>query len=423
MSLSEYQALDLSADGPVAADLSARIAEEAACPTVPLSSSHGAAADSPALLTPAMEIWYRTRVASARVSAIAEIRRGFEQETLGGNPGFLYEAERDRIEQVKQGHLRAERDGFFQSKRIRDRETEIDRLRSEYAYKRSQHGRDAGAWNPVFKHGGVAAIMLLEFPLNLSSFLRIDFLTPALATASVLLIAILFAFSSHLLGRILRQWGERFGDNVTRRLRADSYRHLAVAAVLFLIGAAAIVFSRSYLVAEALNRQAALGEEGGSTVAIYGIAFIGNLAVYAVAVAWVLFTEDPVPDFAEERARLDLLKAQSQAAYRKGLERQQQQRIEQARRDREQLDRREADQAKGLRNYAACRARFDVVARQDARVLGLLESYRNRLVAEARKRGVQTRFTHDDLASGDIGTRRDLEADDYLGRRLGLGHA
>lgn len=424
MSIVDYQALDLRPDGPIAADLSGRLAEEAGRPTLSLSAPHGANAESPAFFTPAMLAWYQSHIVFGRRTALAEVKRGFEGEVLpSGNHGFLLEAERDRIEQVKQDHLRAERQSFYARADIRDREEEIRRLHSDYDRKRTAHGRDAGSWNPWVKHGGVVAIMLLEYPLNLSSFLKIDFLTPALATASVTLIAILFAFSSHLVGRLIRQWGERFGGNVTARLRADSYRHLAVGIVLFLIGAAAIVFSRLYLVAEALSRQSALGEDGGSTVSIYGVAFIGNLAVYASAVAWVLFTEDPVPDFAEERRRLDRLKRESQKAYRKGIERQQQQRILEAQRETEQLARRDAEQARALRNYGTCRSRFDEVCRHDARVLGLLDGYRNQLAVAARKRGVETRFTYDDLTSGETETRRDIDGDGYLSRRLALGYA
>lgn len=424
MSLEEYKALDLRADGPIAADLAAHLDEEAPRPVLALSAPHGASAETPAMLTPAMLAWYQHHVASARRSALAEVRRAFAQDPMAsGNHGFLLEAELDRVEQTKQGHLRTEREIFYQRRAVSDLTTEIDRLHADYDHKRAEHGRDAGSWNPFLKYGGVIAIMLLEFPLNLSSFLKIDFLTPALATASVCLIAILFAFSSHLIGRILRQWSERFGDNVTARLRADSYRQFGLGLVLFAIGAAAIVFSRSYLVAEAVARQVALGEEGGNPVSIYGIALIGNLAVYAAAVAWVLFNEDPVPDFAEERRRLDRLKAKQRHFYRTGLERQQQQRIEQARRECEQLIRREADQMKRLRNYGSYRAQFDEVRRHDARVLALLQSYRSRLVAETRRRGLQATFTYDDLSNGDIGTKRDLDGDAYLSRPLALGHA
>lgn len=424
MSIAEYQALDLRSGSPIATDLSARLTEEAGRPTLSLSAPHGANAESPAFFTPVMLAWYQSHIVFARRSALAEVKRGFAQESLAsGNPGFLLEAKRDEIEQTKQEHLRAGLQSFYSRVDVHDREEEIRRLRSDYDNRRAAHGRDAGSWNPWLKHGGVAAIMLLEFPLNLSSFLKIDFLTPALATASVTLIALLFAFSSHLIGRLIRQWGERFGGNVTARMRADSYRHLAFGLVLFLIGAAAIVFSRSYLVAEALSRQTALGEDGGSTISIYGVAFIGNLAVYASAVAWVLFTEDPVPDFAEERRRLDRLKRDSQKAYRKGIERQEQQLILQAQRETEQLARRDAEQARSLRNYGTCRSRFDEVCRQDARVLGLLDGYRNQLAVEARKRGVDTRFTYDGLASGETETRRDIDGDAYLSRRLALGYA
>ncbi len=423
MSLAEYRALDLSAGGTIAQDLARRLDDEAQRHAVPLSSPYGARAESPALFSPAMTGWYQQHVAAPRRTAIAEVARAFDRDPMpNGNRGFLLEAERDKVEQTKLEHLRVARETFHQQNAVKELHAEIERLHAAYDRKRAEHGRDAGSWNPLIKYGGIAAIMLLEYPLNLAAFLKIDFLTPALATASVTVIAILFAFSSHMLGRIVRQWSERFGDNVTARLRADSWRQLAIGVVLFLIGAAAIVFSRSYLVSDALSRQAALGEETGGTVSIYGIALISNLAVYAVALAWVLFTEDPVPDFAEERRRLDRLKARLDTLYRTKLERQQQQRTEQARRDNEQLDRREDDQARNLRNYGSYRSLFDELRRHDAQVLALLEGHRSRLVAEARRLKIETRFSLDDLAQGGVSVERDIDGDEYLRRRLHLGY-
>lgn len=58
----------------------------------------------------------------------------------------------------------------------------------------------------------------------------------------------------------------------------------------------------------------------------------------------------------------------------------------------------------------------------DARVLALLENYRSRLLAAARQRGLHTRFVYEDLTSGDVDTKRDLDGEAYLRQRLHLGY-
>lgn len=423
MSLAEYQALDLRSDGPLAQDLTARLEAEAAQPVLALSAPHGASAESPALLTSGMGAWYQAHVASARQSALAEVRRAFEQEPLpSGNQGFLLEAEKDAIEQRKQAHLGAERENFFQRKEIRDLNGEIERLHAEYERKRSEHGRDATAWRPGIYFFGLFLFVMAEYPINLSAFLKIDFLTPAFATMSVTLIAFGLAFSSHLLGMVIRQWSERFGENVTGRLKAESWRLLGVGLLLLVIGGAAIVFSRSYLVADAIARANALGEDGASPISIYGLALIMNVFVYAIGLAWSIVFHDSVPAFLEERHRLDKLRDIRRKRYRALLETKQQQRIEEGRRAREQAERREADQVKNLKNYGVHRTRFDEVRKLDARVLALLETYRSGLLARARKQGIQTRFIYEDLASGDVETKREIDGDGYLRQRLHLGY-
>lgn len=423
MSLAEYQSLDVSADGALARDLGARLDAEAEQTLLSLSAPQGASAECPALLTSAMQTWYQQHVSSARQSALGEVRRAFaEVKTSSGNEGFLVEAEKDRIEQSKQAHLATERANFFQSKEIIDLNSEIGRLHTEYERKRAEHGRDAQAWRPGFYFLGLFLFVMAEYPVNLSAFLKIDFLTPAFATISVTLIAFGLAFSSHLIGQVIRQWSERFGDNVTGRLKAESLRLLGVGVMLLVIGAAAIVFSRSYLVAEAVARSEALGEEGASTVSIYGLALIMNVFVYAIGLAWAIVFHDPVPSFMEERHRLEVLRARLRKRYRTLLEPKQRQRIEEAQRARDQADRREADQAKSLPNHTRYRAGFEEVRKLDARVLALLENYRSRLLVQARQRGIHTRFVYEDLTSGDVDTTRELDGEAYLRQRLHLGY-
>jgi hypothetical protein len=423
VTITAYQSLDLGPNSPLASALKAHLQIEGRAVELPLTPPPGTTIDAPSFLTPAMNAWYRGHVVSARRTAIAEARAAFEQEDFGGSRGFLLEVEEDRIEDRRHEELKSERDVFFQQHDIQRSTTEIERLDKLYDRKRSEYGRDARKLSPMLYAFGLALIMFLEFPLNLASFLRIDFLTPALATASVFVVAIVFGFSSHMLGVVFRQWSERFGGNVAGRVKADSRRWLVGGLILFLIGAAAIVFSRSYLVADARARQIALGEEGAAPWATYGIAFIGNFAVYAAGVVWVMFFHDPVPNFAEERYELDRLRRRYARRSRKQLEGRQQQKREQARRELEQLRRREADQAQRLRNYSRYRGMIDQVRKVDDQVIALLESYRADLVSRLREAGVQARFVYEDLGTSAVVARRELDDQEFLRLPLRLGFA
>ncbi len=375
-------------------------------------------------MTSGMTSWYQHHVARARRAALGEVRRAFESETLpSGGKGFLLAAEADAIAGTKQAHLKEERRRFFQSVAVTGLIAEIGRLTTEYERKRASHDRDAAAWNPVLYCLGLLVVVALEYPVNLSSFLKIGFLTPAFATASVTLIAVVLAFSSHELGMVVRQWGERFGDNVTGTLKGDSRRKVAVGLMLLMFGAAAIFFSRSYLVKEEIARCEALGGECSSTVSVYGIAFAMNFIVYALGFAWSFGKHDPVPGFMEERYRLDVLKRQLAGRYRSGLEKQLQQRIEEARRAGEQLQRRHADQKDKLPNFGVHNAQFEEIVNLDTRVLALLENYRSQLVAAARDNGIDVQFEFEDFETGDTRERRRLDAGGYLQRRIHLGYA
>ena len=297
---------------------------------------------------------------------------------------------------------------FFQQHEI-GQDAEIDRLERVYNRKRAEHGRDARKLAPYVYGLGLSIIMFLEFPLNLSAFLKISFLTPALATASVFLVAIVFGFSSHMLGIVSRQWSERFSGNVGGRLKADSWRWLVFGLMLFVIGAAAIFFSRSYLISDEILRQRELGGDASSIglFSTYGIAFIGNFAVFAAGLVWVMFFHDPVPNFAEERFELERLRKRYSRRARKELEGRQQQKREEARRALEQLRRRDAEQAQRLQNHGRYRAMMDEVRKIDDQVIALLESYRTILATQMQETGVRTRFVYDDMGTSYVTPRRE----------------
>jgi hypothetical protein len=427
MSLDSYDRLDLGLDGPVAADLLSGLAAEGRQSEIALTSPAGAGLDNPAFMTPQMVSWYQRRIAPVRGVAIAEVRQAFEAEALpNGNRGFLREAEADAIERRKLVQVREERETFFQDESVRQLDGEIEKLTTEYERKRAEHGRDAKVWHPV-SYGIVLALiaLLLEGLVNWESFLKVPGWTPAIATGAFLAVAAAFGTSAHFLGHVLKQWGERFGGNVSARVRNDSWRQLALAAILGLVGFGLVIYSRYFFLREVIDRQILMGDgEVGTTVLVtIGGALFGNLIAYALGVAWAFARHDSVPDFAEERRILDRLRARQRHLHAKRLQPRLTQRLLQASKDLEQLGRRDSDQAQKLRHYGAHRARFDAVRATDARVLALLAEYRNRLAAAGRETERRTRFAFDDPMAGGIAGRVEIEPEAYLGQNLRLPFA
>jgi hypothetical protein len=176
-------------------------------------------------------------------------------------------------------------------------------------------------------------------------------------------------------------------------------------------------------VADARARQIALGEEGAAPWATYGIAFIGNFAVFAAGVVWVMFFHDPVPNYAEERYELDRLKRRYGRRSRKELEGRQQQKREHARRELEQLRRREADQSQKLRNHSRYRGMVDEIRKMDDQVIALLDAYRALLTTTMQDSGVRIQFAYEDLGTSAISAKRELNTQEYLRLPLRLGFA
>jgi hypothetical protein len=426
MSLETYRALPLAPDGPLARALEARLADEAGQAVIPVSPVHGADVDGPAGLTPAMGAWYRHHVAPARRTALAEIRAAFEAETLSGaNRGFLAEAELDRIEAAKHAALRTERETFFQRKAIQDLHARLAAVETSYERKRAEHGRDARPWEPVIYFLTLALIALaLEAPLNFESFLRIDYYTPAFATGSFLFVAVALAASGHIIGTLARQKAARFGGDVPGRVRSDSRIQLSLAVVLAALALGLVGYSRKYLLDEAVARSLALGETVGWGVYLAAIGvMIANLGVFVLSIWYAYARHDAVPDFAEERREMERLRRRIARHYRRDLEGRARQRVLQAGREAEAVSRREAEQARLSRNHPRHRALFEEFLTLDARVLALMEDYRSRLVATARRSGLDTRFVTDDLARGDVSTRVEFSGEAYLAERLRLRFA
>jgi hypothetical protein len=249
MSLSNYLSKDFGSKSAAATELFAQLEDEADRSVINLSpvySTNGV----PSHLTPAMESWYRTNIQPVRGRAIEEVSTEFESKSAKkSDRGFLFEKERDAINQRTLHEIYNERQTFLQRKDAAYIHERLTEKQQEYYALRREQGRDAQKWTPVFYWTIMFAWMIPEFLINWESFGKIPVLlnTPALVLGSVTLVASFFAVSSHILGTLWKQRQDRFGGGISATERKKSRLELILAFFLFFLGMGIVVWGRYLL--------------------------------------------------------------------------------------------------------------------------------------------------------------------------------
>lgn len=417
-----YGNLSLEISGTLARELLAQAQEEASQTDIRLTSEHYANVDNPSNCTPRMAAWYQRHIAALRRAAIADVRADFDKSKYGqGVSGFFYEFERDRIEAEKFTNIRTEREAFQADNAAIQLIEEYNSVRADYESKKADKGRDALEWRPVTYWLALTLVGVIEAFINWESFLRIPNFTPFFATGLVVLVAIAFMWSSHIVGRIIKQYRELLGGYVAATDRWSTWRELSIGVVLFLLAMGAVVWGRWFFLSDVILRRQALGETSGLTDYIeFSGSILGNLIVYFVGVVWAYWKHDAVPGFAELRRRLGKLQVRQTAMFRKLLQGRTQRHILNERRKQEELLRRDGEQRSQLRNYTQLRPNADFLLQKDAQVTSILTEYRSRLIDAQRSGSQSYEFVRENLLAGTISTEQRLSGDLYSAEPIRL---
>ncbi len=420
-----YGNLNLDIGGPVARDLLEQIDEEAAYGDLRLTSSHNADIDNPANCTPKMSAWFQRNISALRRAAVADVRAAFDkvkQERAAG--GFVYELERDKLEAEKFLNVRTERETFHARREVKQLIEDLGNAKDSYGRRVSEQGREAQRWEPLPYWLVLGIVGVIEYFINWEAFLRIPNFTPFFATGLVLLVALAFMWSSHIVGRIAKQGKELFGGYVGRTSRRSAALELALAITLFLLGIGAVAWGRWFFLSDVILRRHALGESSGwSDYWEFGGSVLGNLIVYFVGVVWAYWKHDSLPGFAELRRRVERLQSKHSTVFRKQLEDRTQRHILNERRKQEELNRREQEQRTQLRTYGDLRLNADFILQKDSQVVALLTEYRTRLIDAQRKSGRPGEFVRENLLLGSISTEERITGDTYLAEPIRLSLA
>src|SRR5262249_19174799 len=204
--------------------------------------------------------------------------------------GFLFEKERDELDQLTLDEMYKERETFMQRKDAADVHDRLLEKQQAYDELRREQGRDAQKWTPVLYWTILFAWMVPEFLINWESFGKIPVLmnTPALVLGSVILVASFFAVSSHILGTLWKQRQDKFGGEVSATERKKSRLELILALFLFALGMGIVVWGRYLLMSDIIREKSILRGEGLDIEDIlYTVgAILGNIGVWFAGMWW-----------------------------------------------------------------------------------------------------------------------------------------
>jgi hypothetical protein len=354
--LKEYiNELPLDRNSEAAKDLLSRIDRESSNSVIGLTAVYSSDG-TPPYLTEEMNAWYTGTVQRYRGGALAEVLSVFaKQKTRTGGRGFLFEYRRDMIERDMLKKIHDEHDVLKDRPKVSRRYEQLKEYRHDYGTMKAKYRRDAVDWNPYTYWLLIFCAIITEYAINWESFTKIPYLqnTPAFVFGTVTLVALVFVFSSHLVGILIKQGRERFGGHVPKGEKRSTIILLIFALILFALSMGLIVWGRMLLVDDIIRENRILkGESSGADALwLYGGALLGNVIVWILGVAWSIWRHDSVPNFVELRAKMTRLEVWLDKQYKKYLQKRNQRHRLDARRELDHLNGEETTQSESLVGY------------------------------------------------------------------------
>ncbi|MCZ8322229.1 MAG: hypothetical protein O9296_11705 [Novosphingobium sp.] len=407
-----------------------KAAGEASQSNISLTSARQAFNGSqPGYLTAEMSAWYLSNVAGARISAIGQIASALEGDVVGDGSvkSIFLEGARDK---ARSHHLSR---SITQAQQFIDRTLPIlqdfqDR-RQSFETMRAQIGKEPVRTNYLLYGLGLFLVVMLEAFINFESFMRVPYITsPFLATGATMAVGCGVGLAAHLHGTIFRQWNFLFSPSAVSDAEhkskvSDAVKRLVVGGVLLSIALGMVAGSRYYYLRDVITQAIVLGGPRPSMFGGISFMLLGNIVAYGIGSLIAYFMHDPNPIYAEQdrelrkvskkRAALERQRETARTLLKTGLDNEIQSIVNQD------------NSARGP-NYAELRSRVDSLLTKDQEVLGVLQSYRGRLVGEIAAKGARTTFrlpegAHDQLLP--MLLDRTLSAEEYVSLPLTLGCA
>ena len=394
-----YCALDLSVGSDAVRDLldDQAVQQEAALEEIRLTDITG---QEPAFLTYHAKNWYLSHVDGPRRAALDEIDNAMHrigEETGTGVPASLIERTIDRLSDRAMEEKRAHRQNHQEQRA--GRYEELDRARTEFEanqalYERKQRERRRQPkMIGAFYWLAITFIGVFEAFINYEAFSSLNFMTPAVALGSTVVVAILLALSSHLHGQFMAEAQHRFGDHRKPGDLWSAWRMFGLATIGLIVVLAAVWYARANYLQDAILEAAVIGGTPPSWLATVGGSLLMNIGVWIAGVILSFLCHDSDPEFpAAKRAsekyskKYQKLRDKLDAEINRTLVR------TDAVANNEKEDARSLDTGmRGNPKFQAARKQFERMTNHDAKVVGLLNTYRSNLVSRAAE--TKLRFT------------------------------
>lgn len=389
MSLMTYLNLDLAHSSPAAADLFARAEREGSRGAINLTGDGDDGAAS-ANLTPEMSAWLGAHVGHRRAAALSAIEGAARNIRDRGNaPGIIAEVEEDRLKRACASRRADVTREFYDHHR-----SDIDamnQLRDEYDRQRVDEGnRDAKVPSPLLDYSLPLLVAVPEGFMNFGSFVALS----GLGIAGLGLTAVVGA------GIGLAAWlAGRFWKAYHFYMRADDdeqqqrgWRMLWIASSLLSVSLTVVGYARFRTVAEKAEREVLLGIDPSNPVTATALLLTGNLLVFFVGATITYIIHDENPLFADRAHKL--------AGAAEKFDKQKKQELDDKvaeierryRQDREKMLKR-AGLMTSNPAFAPVSEDIGRLSAKDHEVIGLLTTYRNRLVDVIEPRNPDFRFS------------------------------
>ncbi|TDP49003.1 hypothetical protein [Zavarzinia compransoris] len=422
-----YENLDLSPDGALITNLLGAVEGEAKSALIPLTSEFGASESHPAFLTPRMKEWYTAYIASWRIAALQPLRQRFDDIDLGKDKrGFLLEAEISKAEQKKNQSIRAEREKFYNNPKIKDVLHKIDVANKEYEAKKALNGGNAAnEWSRIIYLIALSLLGMLEFFMNYSGIQKgIPSFPPAAIAAFTILIVILTAVSSDVIGKSILQWSSIFGPGVPSGEKWNHRVRLAVGFILFDLAMFPVVWARYSLLKEEIELDI-LGEGGvGAGLYMKIAATVGiNVGIWLAGMVVAWFAHCPIPEFGKIERLLERLNRKLRKFQETGIDKGNQLHLATRDKERTNLQSRVRIELNNLPDYQTLRTEFERLRAVDGKVIAALQIYRNRLIDALKAQGGKARFEVEDLMLPVENPHRLVDAATYQRQNLELPYA
>ncbi|MCJ8322414.1 MAG: hypothetical protein HRU29_10965 [Rhizobiales bacterium] len=384
-SLDAYLDLDISIDGKMAEKLFVLVANDLKREKISITSLQYDDLDTPAGFTPAMMVWFKANIASARRKAISELTNKYAKIKIGSSEnGFIPEARQQKIEKTKYDSIRTDRELYFTLDVVKRQIGKVNKAFDAYQKRENENGGEApNEWPRLPYFLLLMSIGVAEAFLNYSALLTQFKTIPLVAIGLTLLVAFAIAWGGHQIGTTIKQWNLRLGKSVKPADRTTNKRWFSLANVLIVLALVVVAWSRGSLLLT-LNSEKILFGEQLAVLDYVSASFsvVGNLIVLSLGVLFAMSAHCKVPGLAMAESVLKTEEAKMSKIYKRELEDKKGEHIEKAKLAHENLNNLVKLKMDNIFEFDSLNSELHDLKAQDNAVIAVLTDYKSKLLTD-----------------------------------------